>query len=144
MEFWDQPRIAREFGIAGNTVQSTWRNKSLTALRRHVAAALAAPLHTGHAEQVYAALGPLGEVTRSHWSEIRAAYGLPVLRLPAAALPLPDLVVGNKPMWTDKTMNRWADDTGRRGPDGRLRRGSPPGRPAGITEARPRRRRAAA
>lgn len=144
VDYWDQPRIAREFGIAANTVQSTWRNASLRALRTHLAGALTAPLHAGHAAQVHAQLGDLREVTRSGWERVRAQYGLPTLRLPRAALPLPDMVVGNKPLWTEKSMNRWADDTRRRAQDGTLRRCSPPGRPAGVVETRPRQRAAAA
>ncbi len=141
-DLWDQPRIAREFGIAPNTVQSTWRNASLRTLREHLDAALALPQHAGHAEQVREALGDVKQVTKGGWEAVRAEYGLPRMTMPNAALPLPDVCVGTKPAWYERTMQRWADKTKRRADDGSLRRSSPPGRTPGITETQPRQRRA--
>lgn len=143
-DLWDQPRIAAEFGIASNTVQSTWRHASLRALREHLDTALALPQHTRHAGQVRDELGDLRHVTRSRFEEVRARYGLPRLTMPRAALPLPDITIGSKPAWKEQTMQRWADGTGRRAEDGGLRRSSPPGRPVGIVETAPRQRRAEA
>lgn len=133
--FWDQPRIAREFGVSVGTVQSSWRNATLKAVRAHLA-------KHGLSEQDLGCTAE--ELSRLEWEPIRKRLGLPPLRLPKVALPLPDMVMGNKPGWTEPTIQKWADDTERRDADGRLCRSSPPGRPAGVVETRPRRRAAAA
>lgn len=130
-ELWDQNRIGREFGVTRSVVD--WRAATIRACRAHVAAVLAAGLP-----------GPAGDVVRTtdprywsagSWQALRKEYGLPALVLPDIALPLPDEVIGNKPLWWDTTLHRWADDTRRRGTDGRLRQAPPPGRPKGIREA---------
>lgn len=131
-EFWDQPRIAREFGVSVNTVESSWRNATLRAVREHLTAA-------GMSEDDIGV--PVKQLTRLTWEPVRRRLGLKPLRLPRVALPLPDVVMGNKPGWTEASMRRWADDTDRVGSDGTLCRSSPPGRPAGIAETAPRRRR---
>jgi hypothetical protein len=131
-QFWDQPRIAREFGVSVNTVQSAWRNATLRTIREHLAAA-------GLTETDLAM--PAEQLTRLEWETARRRLGLRPLRLPRIALPLPDAVMGNKPGWTEATIGKWADDTDRRDDQGRLCRASPPGRPAGSVEQQPRRRR---
>jgi hypothetical protein len=140
-QFWDQPRIAREFGVAVNTVQSSWRNATIRALREHVEAHLAGL--DGHDQRVGPEewlATPLEQITGQRWRELRAEHGLRPLRLPDAALPLPDTILGTKPGWTPARIEAWADATKRRDAAGRLARSKPPGRPAGIVEAGPRRR----
>lgn len=137
-EYWDQPRIAREFGVSIQTVQTAWRSATLTALTAHVAA-------SGMAVEVRDALG--GEfrpaaVTQKAWDEVRRQFGLRPMRLPKAALPLPDLMIGaHKPAWREETIRRWATETERVDAEGALRRAKPPGRPKGTVEVRPRQRR---
>lgn len=131
-QFWDQPRIAREFGVSVNTVQSAWRNATLRTVREHLAAAGRGEADLGMAVE---------SLTRPQWEIIRRRLALRPLRLPRIALPLPDAVMGNKPGWLEATIQRWADDTERRDEHGQLCRSSPPGRPAGVVEQQPRRRR---
>jgi hypothetical protein len=141
-EYWDQPRIAREFGIAVNTVQSSWRNATLKALREHIAEHIAdLPDDSSRtAEEIILAVGLLERLTRARWHEICKLHGIRPLKLPGSALPLPDTVFGSKPGWTERSIRAWAADTKRVDADGALRRGSPPGRPAGVVEQRPRRK----
>lgn len=132
-DFWDQPRIAAEFTVAINTVQSSWRNATLQAVEAHL-----------RAHGVDPATLPFGvkAMTRQRFTALRAEHpALKPLKLPDAALPLPDTMIGTKPGWRERTIRAWAADTGRHDPaTGRLGRSSPPGRPAGIVEAGPRRR----
>lgn len=130
-DFWDQPRIATEFGVSPNTVESSWRNATLKTVREHLAAAGLSEADMGCDAR---------KLTRLGWEPVRKRLGLGPLRLPNIALPLPDLVLANKPAWTQASVQKWADETGRRGDAGQLCRSSPPGRPEGIIETRPRRR----
>jgi hypothetical protein len=133
--YLDQPRIADAFGVSINTVQSSWRNATLRGLRAHLADAGVTVQQLGMQVE---------QVTRLEWENARRRLGLKPLRLPSIALPLPDLVVGNKPGWLPATIEKWADDTERRDEQGRLCRASPPGRPEGVGESKPRRSRAVA
>lgn len=135
IEYWDQPRIAREFGIAQNTVASTWRNNTIKAVEAH--------LRAHGVDDFEAELGvPIKGLTKMRWREVKATKTWGPLRLPDGALPLPDAFVGTKPAWTAQGLRGWARVTGRRDDDGTLRRAAPPGRPPGIVETKPRRRRA--
>lgn len=115
---WDQPRIAAEFRVSVVTVREVWRNGCLHAVRNHLGAA-------GLDEQ---ALGvPVQRLTRKGWEQVRRDLGLRPLRLHRRALPLPDMVIGNSPVWSRDAVWRWAAETGRVAEDGTL--WSPVGRP---------------
>lgn len=135
IEMWDMPRIAAEFGVAPNTVQSTWRNASIKQVEKLLADA-------GYPEPTVVLGCEVKALTGLRWREVRLTWGLPVLRMPASALPLPDIMLGTKPGWREIKIRKWAIDTNRADDDGRLRRAAPPGRPVGIVETVPRRRRA--
>jgi hypothetical protein len=133
--YYDQPAIAAAFRVSVNTVQSSWRNATLRAVKEHLAAA----------DLPIADLGmPVESLTRLEWENVRRRLGLRPLHLPNIALPLPDAVMGNKPGWLPSSIDKWADDTDRRDDDGQFRRSSPPGRPPGVVETQPRRKKALA
>lgn len=133
-DFWDMPRIAAAFGISPSTVQGGWRNGTLNAVRAHLA-------ENGYPDAADALGIEPKLLTQEVWRERRPGLGLPPLRLPRQALPLPNLMLGNKPGWSDQAIQRWADDTGRRTADGGFCKASPTGRPPGVVESQPRRRR---
>lgn len=133
-ELWSQPRIAREFGVAPNTVQGSWRNTTLQVLRDHVTAFLTAlPADSGmRATDVLDAVGPAARLTATRWARIRDRFGMTEPEWPDAALPLPDIEFDGKPGWYASTMRAWAVGTKRVDAFGGLRRGTPPGRPPKI------------
>lgn len=60
--------------------------------------------------------------------------------LPSNALPIPDVMFGNRPGWFRSTIDQWAEQTDRRNEDGSPRRAGSGGRPPGVVETRPRER----
>ncbi len=138
-DLWDQTRIAREFGVSLSTVQTSWRNATITAVREHVQrCGLDVETTLG---------GPVAALTQARWDAVRRVHAVPPLRLPNAALPLPDVVMGTnrggtRPGWTERTMRAWAVDTDRVDPVAGYRKAKSPGRPVGIVETKPRARRA--
>lgn len=130
VELWDMTRVARGFGVSMSTVQASWRHDTLTAVRAHLDAA-------GVDGQW---MVPVERLTDEVWQRARRELGIGPLRLPRSALPLPDAIVARSPAWTEATLRRWAVATERVTADGGLRRASPPGRPKGSTDSRPRRR----
>jgi hypothetical protein len=133
-EFWDQPRIAAEFGVALNTVQSSWRNATIRVIEDHVRA------RSGGQEPEMVLGLPVARLTADRWRELRRELRLAGVKLPAVALPLPDTMTGTKPGWAERTIQDWASATRRRDQDGRLGKAKSPGRPPGVVETRPRRR----
>lgn len=135
MQFLSQPEIGALIGVNPNTVHSTWRNATLREIRAHLAAA---GLDEAHLSV------PVDRLTRDVWEAERRRLGLRPLHLSAAALALPDSITGNKPGWRLATIEQWATDTRRRDPQtGEYGKKSPPGRPVGVIETRPRPARAA-
>jgi hypothetical protein len=135
-DMWDQPRMAAAFGVALSTVQSGWRHNTIRALRAHLGACVAG---RSDGAAVYEAVGSLERLTAGRWAEVRELFGLPPLVLPPSALPLPDWTIGGRTrLWAESTVRTWAADTERVDARGRFRRASPPGRPPGVAETRPR------
>lgn len=130
---WDQPRMRDVFKVRIGTVYE-WRNATTKLVTEYLQA-------HGHRDPERALGVPVAALTQEAWEQAQARLALPALRLPNNALPLPAAFVGNKPVWSGDVVQRWGKRTGRIGQDGTGQRAKPPGRPAGVVEARPRRRR---
>lgn len=127
-QLWDAARIAEEFGARVNTVQASWRGATLRAVREHLAQFLADDRCAVAGHEVLSAVGPVERLTAGRWQRVCRELGIPALRWPPRALPLPDLVIGNHPGWTEETIRGWARAEGMVDADGALvgpRRGRP-------------------
>lgn len=135
---WDMHRIADEFGASLNTVRTAWRYSTRDAFNAHIDQHCAT-ITARRAAKLRAAIGPFRQLTAGRWEAIAAEHGVAPLQLPRTALPLPDIMFAGRPGWTQVTMARWAVLTRRIDSAGEFKRASPPGRPVGVIETRPRR-----
>lgn len=151
----DTAAIRARLDVRANTVQE-WRRHTFETIRAVL-----------RAEGLHDALGvPVQALTRTQWDEYAAAAGLPAAPTPAQwqaaaerpgtaavafgpggwppnALPLPEYVTGGRPLFDLQVIDAWGRWTQRLTPAGQPQRAPyRGGRPTGVAEAGPRRRRA--